>query len=208
MIFYGISCLTPVSRFKRMSEPLCVDSGKRSSKDEEKVLGLDADFEDRAFQVVLYDSDKVVASIALTKKQMHHSRLLSTSIEGDSNAVEIPLKIDKAACINIYTFTKAMSYLKKHGDSKIVVPERPLGSLKLQEIWRDPWDVSFIDEVYSDSTGCDRLYELMNASNYLDINPLIHLVGSKIAQIINKTEPSKLHQELGLTCQASSSSKK
>lgn len=181
-----------------MSCAVSLGYSKNEAKNDDLSLDLDESGSVHVFKVVLYDGENQVAFASMTKEEMHHSKLLSTSVENDSRADEVPLRVDKAVCLNIYTFEKTISYLKKHRGEEIVIPERPLGFLNLTDIWKDPWDVEFIEKVYSESKSCDRLYELMNTANYLDINPLIHLVGTKLAYIINRTDPSKLHKELGL----------
>jgi hypothetical protein len=173
-----------------------LDYPEGGSKNEE--LSLNENCPVHLFEIVLYDGTIRAASCYMTKEDLHHSKLLSISVENDLEVKEIPLMIDKTTNLNTYTFIKAMDYLKRHRNEKISIPDRPLGLLSLEEIWKDPWDVQFINDVYLDSKFCDRLYELMNAANYLDINPLIHLVGTKLAHIINQTDPSKLHKELGL----------
>ena len=114
----------------------------------------------------------------LTVAETRHSTVLSTMIEGDKEALVIPIPLSS---VTPYAFDRCVDYLKHHGDKDIVIASRPLKTKFLKEAWADPWDSDFMDQIAADSEKGHRLYEVILGANYLSMGPLVHLVASKLA---------------------------
>ena len=59
--------------------------------------------------------------------------------------------------------------------------EKPLRSKNMKDVCRDAWDAEYIDKVGDDRQS---LYDLILASNYMDIKSLLHLGCAKVASLI------------------------
>ena len=134
-------------------------------------------------------------SFILTEKQLHHSGLFLTMKDLDSDDKVFPIS---SSCMNIYSYTKCMEYLIYHENREIELPLKPLRSKIFSELWKDFWDVEFINKIYDESIQCDKLYDLVQAANYFAIKPLIFLILSKIATVVKNAKYYEIDDLLGL----------
>tara|TARA_Y100000389_G_scaffold204629_1_gene258454 strand:- start:9060 stop:9551 length:492 start_codon:yes stop_codon:yes gene_type:complete len=73
---------------------------------------------------------------------------------------------------------KIIQYMEYHKKNPPIEIKRPLESNDLNESGISSWDLSFIDN------NKDILIELVNASEYLGINSLMHLICAKLASML------------------------
>jgi hypothetical protein len=152
------------------------------------------DSEDESENTSLSSSNNL--SFSLTEKQLHYSGLLISMKEcpdADNKIFYI-----STSYMNKYSFSRCMEYLIYHEDREIELPLKPLRSKIFSELWKDIWDVEFIEQIYRESDQSDKLYELVNAANYLDIKPLIFLTLSKLAHIAKNAKYPEIDDLLGL----------
>lgn len=84
----------------------------------------------------------------LTKAQTKNSELIDTMVEGDKITGDIPIP---ASYVTEYALDKAIEYLQHHGDEKVELPEKPLKSKDLTQVWKNPWDAHFITKIFDES---------------------------------------------------------
>jgi len=129
----------------------------------------------------------------LTKKQLSHSKLLLSMTE-DIDTSELYIL---QSSMKFHSLNSIIEYLRHHDGKPITIPEYPLKSKELKDHWTDPWDCDFVQYVYESGTECQYLYDLIMAANYINCDPLVHLVGSKIASIIKSTKLEEFDMILG-----------
>jgi hypothetical protein len=145
--------------------------------------------------IVFRESSSLHKRHTLTSKQLHHSGVFMAALEDDKDTTCIPVP---QSSMTEYAFDKCIEYLQHHRDDVIVQPEKPLKSKILSEVWSDPWDSTFIQQIYADKKKGEGLYEVILAANYLSIVDLIHLGCSQIAVLVKDEPWDKVDSILGL----------
>jgi len=134
----------------------------------------------------------------LTIQQACLSQFFKTILENTNfkNNEIIPVTNDPKY-ITPYAYNICMEYLQYHNGKAIVLPPRPLKSDNIETAWENCdlseamkkkvlHDISLVKKIYSESDKCDKLYEVLEACNYLDINPLLHLCSMYVASLCKK----------------------
>jgi len=107
------------------------------------------------------------------KRDAFISELLKVTFEGDKTATEIQIDVDDHIMGYIVDYMK-----KKKGGNDIVV-NKPLKSTMIKSCHEDSrWEGEFIDNI---SLVKKDLHNLISASNYMMINPLLHLACAGIS---------------------------
>ena len=100
----------------------------------------------------------------------------------DENNDDIPLMNVNDKCM-----IKIIEFMKYYHTNKMKNIEKPLKSSNLKDIIQE-WYADFID------LEQDFLFSLVNAANYLDIQPLLNLGCAKIASLIKNKSPEEIKE--------------
>ena len=141
---------------------------------------------------VEYDNKVIMISsdgqkFEISAKAAMRSQIVKENIIGN-NQEEIEFKVNN---IKGDILKKVVEYLEHYENEEPKEIERPLPSLNFQECV-DEWDYNFID-IY-----LDTIFEIILASNYLDISPLLELASAKIASVIKGKTTEELRQTFGI----------
>jgi S-phase kinase-associated protein 1 len=146
-----------------------------------EIKGLDEDFEE-VLTLVSRDGKRISITHTLAKVCDY----LKNVIDTDSSVVEIELNQ-----IDSVVIEKILEWLKYHEKTPPKDIPRPLPTSHLENIV-GKWDAKFID------CNLDVVYELLLASNFLGIIPLLDLCCAKIAGTILGKTPEKIRETFGL----------
>ena len=123
----------------------------------------------------------------ISAKAAMRSQIMKESIMGN-NQEEIEFNANN---IEGDILKKIVEYLEHYENEEPKEIERPLPSLNFQECV-DEWDYNFID-IY-----LDTIFEIILASNYLDISPLLELANAKMASVIKGKTTEEVRQLFGI----------
>ena len=137
---------------------------------------------DRIIFLIPSDGEKEEISL----KAALRSRLIESIIEINPDSTEIPLKLKSEI------LKKVKEYLEHYKDKEPLEIERPLPSNNFKECV-DEWDYNFTD------IGLDIIFELILASNYLDIKSLLELGSAKISSILKGKTTEELKNIFNIT---------
>ena len=137
---------------------------------------------DKMITLVSSDGEK----LQVTSKAAQRSQLVKGIIEDYPDDAEVPLNNVKSNILK-----KIKEYLDHYQDSEPKEIERPLASQNYQECV-DPWDFEFIN------VDLDLIFEIILASNYMDIKPLLELASSKVASIIKGKTPEEIRKTFNI----------
>jgi len=136
-------------------------------------VGLDeGDAGDRPLSIKSKDG----TAYSINRKYALISNLITTSLEQDASAEEVPIPGVKGDILKF-----VVEYFEHHKGTKGEPPEKPLRSKKMTDVCKDPWDAQFIDRIGEQR---QTLYDLILAANYMDIHCLLHLGCAKVASLI------------------------
>ena len=136
-------------------------------------------------KVIMISSDGQKFEISV--KAAMRSQIMKESIMGN-NQEEIEFNANN---IKGDILKKVVEYLEHYENEEPKEIERPLPSLNFQECV-DEWDYNFID------INLDTIFEIILASNYLDISPLLELASAKMASVIKGKTTEELRQTFGI----------
>ena len=136
-------------------------------------------------KVIMISSDG--QKFEISAKAAMRSQIVKENIIGN-NQEEIEFKVNN---IKGDILKKVVEYLEHYENEEPKEIERPLPSLNFQECV-DEWDYDFID------IDLDTIFEIILASNYLDISPLLELASAKIASVIKGKTTEELRQTFGI----------
>ena len=122
----------------------------------------------------------------ISVKAAQRSQMIKRIIDDFPNETEIPLNNVKSNILK-----KIKEYLDHYQDTDPKEIERPLASQNYQECV-DPWDFEFIN------VDLDLIFEIILASNYMDIKPLLELASSKVASIIKGKTPEEIRKTFNI----------
>ena len=122
----------------------------------------------------------------ISVKAAQRSQMIKRIIDDFPNETEIPLENVRSNILK-----KIKEYLDHYQDTDPKEIERPLASQNFQECV-DPWDFEFIN------VDLDLIFEIMLASNYMDIKPLLELATSKVASIIKGKTPEEIRKTFNI----------
>ena len=107
----------------------------------------------------------------------------------DSKEDEIEFNVNK---VNGDILKKIVEYLEHYKNEEPKEIERPLPSLKFEECV-DKWDFDYID------INLDTVFEIILASNYLNIKPLLELASAKIASLNKGKTTEEIRKLYGIS---------
>jgi S-phase kinase-associated protein 1 len=137
---------------------------------------------DKMITLVSSDGEKM----QVTAKAAQRSQLVKGIIEDYPDDAEVPLNNVKSNILK-----KIKEYLDHYQDSDPKEIERPLASQNYQDCV-DNWDFEFIN------VDLDLIFEIILASNYMDIKPLLELASSKVASIIKGKTPEEIRKTFNI----------
>jgi len=145
-------------------------------------MSLDTTEEEQMLKLISSDG-KV---FELPKNVALQSVLVKTMSEGDKEAQDIPLPN-----VNSIVLDKVVQYLMHHVNNPAREIEKPLKSSDMKQVV-STWDAEFVDV---DQT---LLFEIIVASNYMDIKPLLDLCCAKVASMMKGKTASAIRRTFGL----------
>ena len=136
-------------------------------------------------KVIMISSDGQKFEISV--KAAMRSQIVKESIIGN-NQEEIEFNANN---IKGDILKKVVEYLEHYENEEPKEIERPLPSLNFKECV-DEWDYNFID------VDINTIFKIINASNYLNIPPLLELASAKIASITQSKTTEEIKQLFGI----------
>ena len=141
---------------------------------------------------VEYDNKVIMISsdgqkFEISAKAAMRSQIMKESIMGN-NQEEIEFNANN---IEGDILKKIVEYLEHYENEEPKEIERPLPSLNFKECV-DEWDYNFID------VDINTIFKIINASNYLNIPPLLELSSAKMASIIKGKTTEEVRQLFGI----------
>ncbi len=118
----------------------------------------------------------------VSEKAARRSQLIKGIIDDYPDDPEVPLHNVKSAILQ-----RIISYLEYYRDNEPREIEKPLPSNNFNDCV-DAWDFQFID------LEIEVIFEIIFASNYMDIKPLLELASSKIASVIKGKSPEEIRR--------------
>jgi S-phase kinase-associated protein 1 len=155
-------------------------------KDEPKgsIKGLDDD-KDSGKSIILTSKDK--KEFKVERKHAFISTLVKTSMENDDKADEVPIPGVTGSILEL-----VVQYMKEHKGVEPPIIEKPLRSKVMKDVTPHKWDAEYVDKI---GETRQQLYDLILASNYMDIKSLLHLGCAKVASLI-KGQPLEKIKEI------------
>jgi len=143
---------------------------------------------------ISYEGDLTLVSsdgkeFTLPKKYACISKLVLTSLETDAEASTVPIPGVKAKDLQ-----SIVEYMVHHSGTEPAIIPKPLASKNMKDVTKDPWDAAFIDRL---GENRQQLYDLILASNYIDLRSLLHLGCAKVASLIKGQPLEKIKGILG-----------
>lgn len=155
------------------------------------------DFEDRKDEqvtndILLRSNDNKCFTVK--RSYAFISEVIKTGIEGDKDATEIPLNVSG----NMLSYIVKYMNTKK-GDTNIVTLNngQPILKPTLEQSCgneKNKWEAKFVNEIYFENKKI--IHELVEASNYLSINSLLHLCCACIGYNLTGKNENDIKQEL------------
>ena len=135
-------------------------------------------------KIILVSSDG--EKFEISHKAAQRSILLKNLIEEFPEEAEVPLDEIKSNILK-----KIKEYLEHYENEEPKEIERPLPSPNFKKCVNS-WDYKYID------IDLEMLFELVNAVNYLDIEPLLELGSAKVASIIKGKTAEEIKKILNI----------
>ena len=148
-----------------------------------KRMSLDENFHHRS-GITLISSSGI--SFLIGKRECEMSGLLQNMMENDKEATSFFLENIKPQ-----TLSKIVLYLKYRFVNPPSPIEKPLRSNKMEDIV-DGWDAFFID------VGDEELFDLILASNYMNIPSLLDLSCAKVATYMKGKSAEQIRQRFNI----------
>ena len=124
--------------------------------------------------------------VEISEKAAIRSKLIKNMLEINPDSIEIPLNVK----INI--LKKIKDYLEHYENEDPKKIERPLPSTDFK-LCVDEWDYNYID------IDIGTIFEIMLASNYMDINELLELSSAKNAALIKGKNIQEIRKMYNIT---------
>lgn len=138
----------------------------------------------------LTSSDK--QKFELNAKAGEKSGLLKNLIADYEENKDIPLPDIKAEILK-----KIVEYLNHYKDIEPKEIPKPLPTPNLGE-FVDEWDITFINGI-----ELEKVFDLINAANYMDIKPLLDLSCAKIASLMKGKTAEEIRAMFNIECDLS-----
>lgn len=152
-------------------------------KCEKMSLSLDESVYNRS-GVTLFASNGI--SFLIGREECKMSGLLQKMMENDKEASSFHLENLKAQ-----TLSKIILYMQYHSVNPPSTIEKPIRSNRMEEIV-DAWDAFFID------VEDDELFDLILASNYMNIPSLLDLSCAKVATYMKGKSAEQIRQRFDI----------
>ena len=137
-------------------------------------------------KVILISSDG--EKIEISAKAAMRSTLIKDSIQDcRDDIIEFTANNVKGNILK-----KIVEYLEHYKDTEPKEIERPLPSQNFKECV-DEFDFNFTD------IDLNMIFEIVLASNYLDIKPLLELANAKVASILKGKTTEEIRRTFGIT---------
>jgi S-phase kinase-associated protein 1 len=161
------------------------DDAKASAVNDAKAAAMVVDADPgKLMTLISKDKSKFpVSQLWMTKM----SKLVQTSLESDEEADELPVP-----AVTLVSLELIVQYVVHHKGVHPAAIEKPLRSSRMEDVCEDKWDAKFIDDIGEDR---GKLYDLILAANYMDIQSLLMLGLAKIASLI-KGKPLEQYKEI------------
>ena len=121
--------------------------------------------------------------VEITKKAIFKSGLLKGIMEDYPDNTEFPLNQVNGAILE-----KIKEYLIHYQDIEPEKIEIPLKSINFKECVSE-WDYNYLGD------NIDLIFQILNASNYMDIKPLFELVSAKLGSKIKGITSEKVKND-------------
>mmetsp|Transcript_7977 Transcript_7977/g.11308 ORF Transcript_7977/g.11308 Transcript_7977/m.11308 type:complete len:180 (+) Transcript_7977:40-579(+) len=147
------------------------------------TLGVDAgglDEELDSEEVTICSKDK--KKFKISKKAARMSKLIRTTIEGDSSCNEIDLFHIEGDIVE-----RIVKYMQYHETVRPREIEKPIKSNRMADLV-DPFDAKFCD------VNQEVMFKLLLAANYMDIKPLLLLMCAKVASMLKGKTPPQIRK--------------
>ena len=146
---------------------------------------VDENIETNKHYSILVSSEK--KEFKVPTEILRISTMLSIMLKNDNEDEEeegatLPLPNVDSNCTE-----KIIEFMKYYHENKMDDIEKPLKSSNLNEIIQ-PWYADFID------VEEELLFSLINAANYMDIQPLLNLGCAKVASLIKNKTPEEIRE--------------
>ena len=138
--------------------------------------------------LVLLSSDN--QKIEIDTESAQKSNLLKGLIS-DYNSNQDPIQLPD---IKYDILKKVVDYLTYYKGKTPLHDALPISSGNLNEVI-DDWDVKFINSI-----DLDSVFDLINAANYMDIQPLIDLSCAKIASLMKGKSAQEIRTMFNIEC--------
>lgn len=159
-----------------------IENYKREEK-EKMSLSLDESVYNRS-GVTLIASNGI--SFLVGREECEMSGLLQKMMENDKEATSFSLENMKSQ-----TLSKIILYMQYHSANPPSLIEKPIRSSRMEEIV-DGWDAFFID------VGDEELFDLILASNYMNIPSLLDLSCAKVATYMRGKSAAQIRQRFNI----------
>ena len=141
-------------------------------------------------EITLISSDN--QKIQIDSKIVEKSDFLKDKIENSNKNIEINLPE-----INYNTLQKIVQYLIHYKEKEPQQIPKPLSSNNLSNV-TDEWDINFIKNMDMNS-----IYDLINASNYLEIPSLLDLSCAYVITLIKGKSIEEMRKIFNIECDLS-----
>lgn len=149
----------------------------------------------RAAPIAAKDTVKLVTQSGVTytttRRIVQQSALITSMLEDDKDDDEIP-EIPLLDMTD-QTMKLVMSFLEHHAEDPAKEIEKPIKTNKLDEIV-SKWDADFISP-----HEIPVLFDIIKASNYLDIPPLLDLGICRVATMVKGKEPEQVKEMFNIS---------
>lgn len=131
-----------------------------------------------------FEIDEAVARKSQLLKNIIDGKVLLTSDTGAEEEIFLPN-------VKGTVLDRVVEYCQHYKDSEPKEIEKPLPKNTLTDLV-SPWDDNFINLPHED------ILDLILASNYLDIKPLLELSCAKVATLIKNKSPEEIRETFGI----------
>lgn len=145
--------------------------------DNKDVVSLD-DCEETKVSVKII-CGKTKKEYIIDKDYIFVSKVLKGMFEACPNGDTIPIDVEGLEYI--------VEYMNRQKGKDCIPPRKPLRSKNLKENMDDSdkeWLVNWIDGIYADGKGLEKIYTIISCANFLNVEGLLHLACAKIASLV------------------------
>ncbi len=135
--------------------------------------------------LLLISTDGIKESIS--QKAAIRSNYIKMVLDINPDSIEIPLKINGSM------LKKIKEYLEHYENIEPIEIEKPLPSNNLKECVTE-WDYNYIN------IDLEEVFELTNASHYMDIESLLDLTTAKISSVSKWKSQQEIRNMFNIQC--------